>query len=486
METSNALDDLSRGPTMYTSTEDSSFAGRAAAAAAQHARSGKFLVAEQTCRRALALQSTHAVTHHNLGWLRQVQCDSEDAIQCYRTALQLDPSLRRTRRNLAALLLALDRRTEAFSLWHDEVRQYPASLEDIATIVSTTMLAGDLQAAEQYAWLYAALRWGTSWYPRVPDSDRLALLPAQPAMLTLPKLQHDIEQLLYLQHQGILGGPFTAIIKEYERVVHRLTPLGSNLRAPLTGDDARRIGHVYNRIIHIRDAPRLGHALATTWNADQIEQQYLETPPGLVVIDNFLSDQALENLRLFCLESTIWSTNRYAHGRLGSFFKDGFNCPLLLQIAQELRDALPRVIGNRYPLRQMWGFKYGSSLPSNTTHADFAAVNVNFWITPEEANLDSASGGLLVFDVEAPLDWNFSTYNRDSSAIADFLEREKATPIKIPYRQNRAVIFNSNLFHATDALKFRSGYEYRRINITMLYGDRIDAVHRFDATRASM
>ena len=28
-------------------------------------------------------------------------------------------------------------------------------------------------------------------------------------------------------------------------------------------------------------------------------------------------------------------------------------------------------------------------------HADFAAINVNFWITPRSANLNKSSGGLV-------------------------------------------------------------------------------------------
>ena len=32
----------------------------------------------------------------------------------------------------------------------------------------------------------------------------------------------------------------------------------------------------------------------------------------------------------------------------------------------------------------------------------------NFWITPDEANLDPQGGGLEVWDVEAPLDWDFA------------------------------------------------------------------------------
>jgi hypothetical protein len=33
-------------------------------------------------------------------------------------------------------------------------------------------------------------------------------------------------------------------------------------------------------------------------------------------------------------------------------------------------------------------------------------------------------------------------------------------------------MFNSDLFHETGAIRFRDGYENRRINITFLYGDR--------------
>jgi len=39
-------------------------------------------------------------------------------------------------------------------------------------------------------------------------------------------------------------------------------------------------------------------------------------------------------------------------------------------------------------------------------------------------------------------------------------------------RANRAVIFDSDLFHETDMTDFEKGYENRRINITLLYGWR--------------
>ncbi len=41
--------------------------------------------------------------------------------------------------------------------------------------------------------------------------------------------------------------------------------------------------------------------------------------------------------------------------------------------------------------------------------------------------------------------------------------------IKVPYKSNRAVIFNSKLYHATDKIEFRDNYIDRRVNVTFLY-----------------
>jgi len=170
------------------------------------------------------------------------------------------------------------------------------------------------------------------------------------------------------------------------------------------------------------------------------------------------------------MDSTIWR-KPYANGYLGAIPESGFASPLLAQIADELRQAYEGIFG-QHPLRYLWAFKCGSRQKGVNIHADFAAVNVNFWITPDEANLDAAHGGLVVWDVAAPLDWDFNRYNNDEAAIRGFLAEKGARSVMIPYRANRAVIFDSDLFHETDAIAFRDGYANRRINITMLYGRR--------------
>ena len=434
---------------------------------------GRFLEAETCARKVIALCPVHAMAHNDLGFARQMQGDNETALAAYGNALQIDPHLRIARRNLAALLARIGRRDESLVLCHAELRTREG-LQWLLDLVSTAMSARDLSYAGELAAIGAMLRWGSDWYPRTRDQSLQPFPLHEPARrLTIPKLRHDIEQFEYLQRQNVFGDELTPIIATYRSVIDRLAPRGEHASTPLEGENLRAIGHVFNRIIHLRHTPRIARALSEAWNPVAVENHYLDRSPGVVVVDDFLTSEALRELRQFCLESTVWSANRYAHGRLGAFFHDGFNCPLLLQIAEELRAAMPRVIGDRHTLRQLWGFKNASYLPgAATTHADFAAVNVNFWITPDDANLDPSCGGLVVYEVDAPPNWDFPTYNGRSDVIKPFLERQRARSVTIPYRQNRAVIFNSDLFHGTATVRFRPEFENRRINVTMLYGVR--------------
>jgi hypothetical protein len=201
-----------------------------------------------------------------------------------------------------------------------------------------------------------------------------------------------------------------------------------------------------------------------------VTEAWRASDPRIVVIDNLLTEEALESLRLYCRGSDIWHT-AYRQGYLGAFPESGFAAPLLAQVAEELSTTFQAIFAD-HPLRYHWAFKYDSELDGIGIHADEAAVNVNFWITPDEANRDVEGGGLVIWDKLAPLEWDFAKFNADESAAYDFLATSGAEAIKIPYRANRAVIFDSNLFHKTDDISFADGYENRRINITMLYGRR--------------
>lgn len=215
---------------------------------------------------------------------------------------------------------------------------------------------------------------------------------------------------------------------------------------------------------------RLPGPVVNPANADTVAETWATQHPQIVVIDNLLTPEGLEALRRFCWSTDMWK-RPYPGGYLGALPQTGFAAPLLAQIAEELRATFPTVLGD-HGLRLLWGFKYDSALKGINIHADQAAVNVNFWITPDEANLNPDSGGLVVWNVAAPADWDPEVYNRDEGRIRAFLAEAGAQAISVPYRANRAVIFDSGLFHETDAFQFKHGYLSRRLNVTMLYGRR--------------
>ena len=394
----------------------------------------------------------------------------EYAVASYTEALRLTPDLRAVRRQLAVALCRLGHLAESRETCRVELEAGGDSEKWLTDVIVRAMEYRDLSFAGDMASIWASLHFGSEWYH---DDARLHTSSQPDAKLSVAKLRHDLDQFCLLRKLGVLDESFDHVIQGYSDTLNRVSLLGNNWREPLKKEDELRIGRAYGRIVHIADAPRLERALSASWDRRAAQRCYLDQEPGIVVIDNFLTREALESIHRFCLESTVWSGNRYANGRLGSLFFSGFNCPLLLQIAEEIRDAFPDLIGSTHPLRQLWGFKNTCPLPADSTiHADFAAVNVNFWITPDEANLDDASGGMLIYDVDAPLSWNFATYNERGDLIRDFLNANNAGVIRIPYRQNRAIIFNSDLFHATEQVNFKPDYRSHRINITMLYGER--------------
>jgi hypothetical protein len=292
------------------------------------------------------------------------------------------------------------------------------------------------------------------------------------------RLKHDAEQLQYLFDSGLAGEEWRPYYHALNRLAEKVTPQATGPspapnRVPLPSADIQPIAPSFNRLIYVAPCDAIaGGALRADLDSAAIERRYLATRPEVTSIDGLLTDEALRRLRQFCWASTIWKKD-YENGYIGAFLGDGFATPLLLQIAEELRRRLPRIFG-AHRLTQAWAFKHDSARRGLNIHADAAAVNVNFWITPDEANLNPESGGLVVWDKEAPGDWDFKTYNSDKNRgkIYEWLTAEGAKEIKIPYRANRVVLFNSDLFHETDDIAFKDGLTNRRINITLLYGHR--------------
>ena len=404
-----------------------------------------------------------------LGATREAQGRSEDAAACYRRVLELNPDDATTLTHLGATLRSMGKTDEAVSCQRKAVHLRPDFAAGHTNLGTALLARGDLDEAIECYRVGHELKRGMA-----PDTAEGAGRPEHQHTFRFTaahKLRHDVEQLDYLMRHDRVPASFADEIDAYKSVLADVDPsAGNGASVPLTAAQAERIGRTYNKIVHVADAPALDAGpLNASHDVAAIEADYKRNAPGLTVVDDLLTGDALASLRRFCLESTIWYDFSYRRGYLGAYLSEGFGCSLLFQIVESLRTTFPGVFG-AHKLRQMWAYKYDSAMRAIATHADAAAINVNFWITPDDANLDPDGGGLVVYKREAPLEWDFAKYNNDQDSIAEYLEGSES--VTVPHRQNRAVIFNSNLFHKSDAFRFNEGYENRRINITILFGFR--------------
>lgn len=397
------------------------------------AQNGDIAAARILFRRAVAGPgAAHPLVHYNLAkaLAEPPQPDLPAALAHYRRAAELAPEFAPAWNGLGAVLLDLDRPEEAAEAYRQRA------------LLRRTPHAGQFDDLNQ---------------------------------TTHGKLAHDIEQLDYLAAQRRLPAPLFDAALSYRAAQAVLPQPGPGWPVvDIPAAIGARLSATYNRLA-VWEPPAAfdGPAVNPALNGAAIEARYRATGPGIVHVDELLTRAALDGLRQFCLNGMMWNRYRYANGYLGAFIEDGFVAPLLTQVAAELRRALPNLLGP-HPLQKLWAFKYDSKVSGIPIHADFAAINVNFWLTPDDANLDPAGGGLDIWDKEAPADWDFSKFNNDVPAIRRFLVESGARRLSIPYRQNRAAIFNSDLFHETAGVNFRPGYENRRINVTMLFGLRGD------------
>ena len=470
--------------------------------------------AASSCRQGLTIQPNHARAHCYLGDILAAQNRPDEAVASYGRALAVKPDYAEAHNSLGNVLLRQGKREGAMRAYRNAIASRPAFAEAHNNLGCLLMQHGDLSGSEDhlgqavtikpnYAQAHCNL---AAVLGRQGKFDK-AEHACRQALALQPNQADSHNNLgLILQNQGHLQeaassfrraialnpGFFEArqhlgvVLCEIDRVAEGFEVFNELARRRYGGaaaaSDAKphKLRHDEEQrtwlgqdaeAFHLGDGSRVaGPAVNPENRIGEISALWKSAMPQIVVIDELLTKAALDKLRRFCLDSTVWR-QVYEGGYLGAFPEHGFAPPLLAQIAEELRATYPAIIQD-HPLLRFWAFKYGSSLHGIKKHADFAAVNVNFWITPNEANLDPDHGGLVVWDKAAPQDWDFARYNAAEADICAFLEEQKAKPVTVPYRANRAVIFDSDLFHETDVIRFKPGYENRRINITLLFGRR--------------
>ena len=448
---------------------------RARCAAFAAWQAGRGDEAEALAGAALARDPRDAGAHYVRGLVAADRGALDRARSAFEAAVSLAPDKAGLRIALGNLALGQGDDAAAERAFRGALALAPGSRAARVNLGTVLKRRGRLEEAVQWFRSALALHRG---FPRRDGAGAEApvLDPVQEATFrtaSRAKLEHDLEQLDHLLARG-RAAPALAEARDGLRRV--LAGFGG-AQAPtapraLDAEERHLIGPFFNRLIHRPPEAPVSPVLAPGLDAAAIQRRYASAAPALVVVDGLLSAPALAALRRFCLEATIWFDCKEHGGYLGAYLHEGFDHPVVRALARALGERLPRIFGGHRPL-QAWAFKYGQAGSGTRKHADAAAVNVNLWITPDEACLDPARSGLVVYDAAVPPGWRFADYNLDPAS----LERRVAgrAAVRVPYRCNRAVIFDSSLIHESGAVRFRPGYANRRINVTLLFGARPEA-----------
>jgi Tetratricopeptide repeat len=420
-----------------------------------HFQAGRPAEAEGAYRAALAMSPADPAVTHNLGVAVAAQGRHRAAIGYFEQALEGDPGFVSAHYNRAAALMRLGETKEAIKAFDRAAKLDPQHYEAHRALGFLWLAQGERGRALDHLARTYELRRG---------DDRTPIARKSLTTATRHKLEHDAEQFLYVSQRSRERLRFELLARSYRAVAAQL----ANEVTALSDAQIDVLGADYNTPIHLRAAPEVaGCAVNDRVDPAALAAQF--DAQGAVSVDELLTPPALYSLWRFLLESTIWHDFSHIDGFVASYLEDGLACPLLLQIADDLRHAFPEILGE-HPLSQAWAFKGLRPQAAVDTHADDAAVSVNFWITPTEANLNPGHGGLAVCRAPPPDDWEIKDYDGDQGRIVSFLEQRTQDSLVVPYRQNRAVLFRSHLFHYSDHPEFGSGYENHRINLTLLYG----------------
>lgn len=411
--------------------------------------------------KALVVAPALAEIHNQVGVCHLQRGDAVAADDSFRTCLSLAPEHLNAHENSARALLEMRRFAEAESVLSELLAREPGRDEAHVLLGYARLNLGDYAGASD-SFLTAPRR-------RFAPGGAGGSEPADALSVTHTKLCHDLEQLRHLHAKGLSVHQHRRWENEYERALESLPPSRDDA---FFFDCPTALSPVFNRLHH--DAPAAavaGGAVTLALDTATIEAAFAAR--GWTTLDGFLTAQALARLQAFCTEPTIWLEKKFRY-EVGASLRNGFCCPLLLQIAEEIRTRFPSVFG-RHLFSGCFAYKYYQSAREGHVHADRAAVSLNFWITSDEANLEPERGGLRIWNKRVPAEYFSYSPQAIDRADAALIAAPDAAVEVIPYRCNRAVLFHADQLHASDRMHFREDYPSRRVSVTFLYGKPGDA-----------
>lgn len=309
-----------------------------------------------------------------------------------------------------------------------------------------------------------------------PNPSRMLPSP----VVTPARLLHDFKQLQYMLDLSLVDASFANEVGYLRSQAHTLfgfDPADSNklerVRAEQAGilspEALASLSRIYKRVLRLEHSDCPADVISIDDRIKQAEAEFFDSAPKcrFTVIDDLLTPDALSSLREYMFRSWIWLNDaQKGFAYVGAYEHNGFRTPIIDKIDVQLRRALAGILDG-LKLSQVWSYRNILGHTAVGTHADFAKININFWVTEDRHNLEPQSGGLLLYPIERPEDWEFERYNGSDEEIGELISG--TPPIRIPFKMNRAVVFDSKLFHSSDRSVFFAEHEGFRTNVTFLY-----------------
>jgi len=387
-----------------------------------------------------------------------------DAIDHLKKAVEADTTAYYAHANLAYALAKAGQHADAVEDFNFAMGLAPDCALALFGGAQSLIAAGHPERAFDY---YAAGARAMRGYPprELPTKENLAPctscdeLAVTLDMATPFKLTHDAAQVNYLIARGILPHTFGKVAQAHNSAAQRiqnlpLAPFGVNVNQLLGAD--------YNRMYHVRIPS------AVVGDAINKGLQPSQRGPQHTVYDGVLTEEALEEVLAFCRESNVFhiAKNGYVAGNADG----GFGSDALLRIAQELRTQVPDTLG-KHTLIGMQAHKFAGEWEGSDMRAEEAAFVAVMWLTPDAANRNEFSGGLLLHTGSPCVSDCDKDFNNDAGR-AEIFRKQTSIGTTIPYKQNQMIVLSGGVPYSSQHCNFSPKFEDQRIRISLLFGKR--------------
>jgi hypothetical protein len=183
----------------------------------------------------------------------------------------------------------------------------------------------------------------------------------------------------------------------------------------------------------------------------------------IVVIDNFFSEYFLNILFNRMIHEKKFNDDYFDYKANDYTLDDNVTA----KIVSELNTC--NLFKNKF--QRAWSFVYNNEAKGVGLHSDPSNFNINVWVTPDKSMKDTKKNGLIIYKLKPLIGWNREQWNgNQDNCIDNLINFNKPEFLTIPYKCNRAIIFDGMFFHETNDVSVLPGFDNRRVSYTMLFG----------------